>query len=71
MGPIGCPETSLTNYQSTLSKLPEELRSHLHCGGSLKSHNVALFYVGSLLFFPLRRLANLYHFLIYAPSFSV
>jgi hypothetical protein len=27
MGPIGCPETSVTNYQSTLSKVPEELKS--------------------------------------------
>ena len=70
MRPISYPETSLTNYQSTLRKFPEELSSQ-HCGGSLKSHNMALFYAGSSVFFPLRRLANLYHFLIYAPSFSV
>jgi hypothetical protein len=24
MGPIGCPETSVTNYQSTLRNIPEE-----------------------------------------------
>ena len=37
MGPIGCPETSATDYQSTLRKTPEERRSHIHRGGSLKS----------------------------------
>jgi hypothetical protein len=37
MGPIGCPETSETNYQSTLRKIPEERRFHLHRGGSLIS----------------------------------
>jgi len=26
---MGCPETSVTNYHSTLSKIPEECRSHL------------------------------------------
>ena len=36
MGPIGCPETSVTDYQSTLRKTPEERRSHIHRGGSLK-----------------------------------
>jgi hypothetical protein len=34
--PIGYPETSLTNYQSTLSKIPEKRRSHSHRSGSLK-----------------------------------
>jgi hypothetical protein len=34
---VGGTETSLTNYQSTLRKIPEERRSHLHCGGGLKS----------------------------------
>jgi hypothetical protein len=24
MGRIGCPETSITNYQSTLRKIPEQ-----------------------------------------------
>jgi hypothetical protein len=28
MGPIGCPETSLTNYRSSQCNIPEELRSH-------------------------------------------
>jgi hypothetical protein len=28
---IGCPETSVTNYQSTLHKIPEERRSQLSC----------------------------------------
>jgi hypothetical protein len=37
MGQIGCPETSVNNYQSTPHNIPEELRSHLDCGGSLKS----------------------------------
>jgi hypothetical protein len=28
MEPIGCPETSVSNYQSTLRNIPEEQRSH-------------------------------------------
>jgi hypothetical protein len=36
MDPTGCPETSVTNYQSTLHKIPEELRSNLQGGGSVK-----------------------------------
>ena len=32
-----CPETSIINYKSTLRKIPEERRSHLHRGGSLES----------------------------------
>jgi hypothetical protein len=36
MGPIVCPETSVHNYHSTLRNIPEEGRSHLHYGGSLK-----------------------------------
>jgi hypothetical protein len=27
MGPIDCPETSVTNYRSTLRNIPEERRS--------------------------------------------
>jgi len=34
MGPIGCPETSVWNYHSTLLNIPEECRSHL-CTTSL------------------------------------
>jgi len=28
LGPVGCPETSVTNYQSMLRSVPEKLRSH-------------------------------------------
>jgi hypothetical protein len=35
MGPIGCPETSVQNYHSTLCNIPEERRSHLNRGGSM------------------------------------
>ena len=37
MEPIGCPETSVWKYQSTLRNIPEERRSHLRRGGGLKS----------------------------------
>jgi hypothetical protein len=37
MGPIRCPETSVQNYHSTLSNIPEERRSHLQRDRSLKS----------------------------------
>jgi hypothetical protein len=40
MGPIGCPETSVTNYHSMMRCISEERISHLHRGGSLKSHIV-------------------------------
>jgi hypothetical protein len=43
MGPVVCPETSVTNYQSTLRNIPEERRSHLHRGESLKSREAYLF----------------------------
>jgi hypothetical protein len=33
---MGCPEMSVTDYQSTLHNIPEERRSHLHRDGSLK-----------------------------------
>jgi hypothetical protein len=36
-GPIGCPETTITNYQYTLRNVPEEQRSHLQRRGSLES----------------------------------
>jgi len=42
MGPIGCPETSVRNYQYTLHNVPEERSSHLLRGGSLKSHKIRL-----------------------------
>ena len=37
MGTMGCPETSVESYHSTLRKIPKARRSHLHRGGSLKS----------------------------------
>jgi hypothetical protein len=36
MEQIGRPETSITNYQSRLRKIPEEARSHLHRSWSMK-----------------------------------
>jgi hypothetical protein len=38
MGPIGCPETSVRNYNYSLRNNPEERSSHLLRGESLKSH---------------------------------
>ena len=35
MGPTGCPETSVTNYQYMLRKIPDERTSRLQ-GGNLK-----------------------------------
>ena len=35
--PIGCPEISVPNYQSTLCNITEERRPQLRDGGSLKS----------------------------------
>ena len=40
MGPIGCPETSGQNYHSKPRNIPEERRSHLRRGGSLKSRKI-------------------------------
>jgi hypothetical protein len=40
MRPIGCPETSVANYQSTVRNIPEEWRSHLYRGGSPKSRRL-------------------------------
>jgi hypothetical protein len=40
MGPIGCHETSVKDYHSTLRNIPEEHRSHLHRGGNLESRTV-------------------------------
>jgi hypothetical protein len=39
IGPIVCPETSVSNYHCTLRNIPEERRSYLHRGGTLKSRN--------------------------------
>jgi hypothetical protein len=43
MGPISCPETSVTTLHSALRYNPEDLRSHLLCGGSLKSRFPVLY----------------------------
>ena len=40
MGPIGFPETSVKDYNSTLRNIPEEWRSHQHRGGNLNARNV-------------------------------
>ena len=37
MGPRDCPETSVTNYQSTSRNIPQKRRRHPHGSGSLKS----------------------------------
>jgi hypothetical protein len=47
MGPIGCTETSATNYQSALHNMPEDRRLHLQRGGSFKSHNNKLALTGA------------------------
>ena len=38
---IGCPETSVINYQSRLRKISEEWRLHLHRGRIQKSRNLS------------------------------
>jgi len=43
MGPIGCPETSVKNYQYTLRNIAEEREYDILRGGSLKSHKVFVF----------------------------
>jgi hypothetical protein len=38
IGSIGCPETSVQNYNSTLRKIPKERSFHIHilvCDGAL------------------------------------
>jgi hypothetical protein len=64
MEPISCPETSVRNYHYTLRYNPEERRSQLLRGGSLKSQTKTLFvYVWSFshlrlfILMPLRQLA--------------
>jgi hypothetical protein len=42
MGPIGCPETSVQNYHSTLRNIREKRRSHLHRGVILKSRIILI-----------------------------
>jgi hypothetical protein len=38
MGPTGCPETSITNYKSTLRKIQEECRSKNKTKKSAEDH---------------------------------
>ena len=45
MGPIRCPQTTVTIYQTTLRNIPEERRSQLHGGGSLTSLIVLTIYL--------------------------
>ena len=45
MRPIGCLETSVRNYHSTLRKVPEEHRSHLHRDGSLEMTQITISFV--------------------------
>jgi len=42
MEPIGCSETSVTNYHKCLRNNPEESTSYLLGDGNLKSRNVML-----------------------------
>ena len=46
MGPIGCLETSVTNYHYLLRNSPEECNSHLLCDGSPKSRIAQVFLGG-------------------------
>jgi hypothetical protein len=41
---IGCPETSVMNYHYALHNIPEERRSYLLRGGSLKSRRNFIVY---------------------------
>jgi hypothetical protein len=47
MGPIGCPETSVRNYDYLLRNNPAERSSQLLRGGSLKSSNFNIFSVSA------------------------
>jgi hypothetical protein len=43
MGSIGCAETSVAYYQSTLLNISELRRCHLGYGRSLKSHTMQIY----------------------------
>jgi hypothetical protein len=63
MGPIGCPETSVHNYHSTLRNIRDERRCQLHRGGSLKSREVISLCANSLFMSsPYDRLQRLFAF---------
>jgi hypothetical protein len=57
MGPISCPETSVTNYQSTPHSIPENRRSHLQPSGSLQSRMRTVMLLCTSVFHYLRVLA--------------
>jgi hypothetical protein len=57
--PLGCPETSVTCFQSTPRNIPKEWRPQLHRGGSLKS---GLWLEGSFTYRGRARNTNLVHF---------
>ena len=64
MGPIGCPETSVSNYQSMLNNVSEDLRSHLRRGGSMKSPRYITYLQKSEIFVCLSLAALQSHFTI-------
>ena len=52
MGPIGCYETSVTNYRSTLRNIPEEQRLRVCLGGKPEMTHGLIFSVSvQLLYF--------------------
>jgi len=60
MGPIGCVEMSVTNYQFTLRKIPGEGRFHLQGDESLKSQINFLFFSFYLVLQKSQTLSSLY-----------
>ena len=70
MGPVCCPETSVTNYEWTLRDIPEGRISHSHRGGSLPA---LLFYIYfftfSFFFHWLCLLSSFYFHSFLLPSF--
>ena len=50
MGPMGFPETPVRNYYYTLRNIPEERKSHIRRGGSLKPRKL------KILFYPKTKL---------------
>ena len=58
-GRIDCPETPVNNYHSTLCNNPEERRSPVRRGGSLKSSEEKFTSFSLLLTFKFKELATL------------
>jgi hypothetical protein len=48
MGPLGCPEMSVTNCQLKLRKIPEEQRSHLHFDGRMNHDIIEKVYIACI-----------------------